>query len=222
MNNQRSILFFCLTLTVGCTPKKALEGGLKFDPNKYNIEKISHGYDSLQIRIWYFPAYAPLEIPIVTIYRTAGQWTGTLRKVGMDFIEDTTAAKTMTMRELFVPTIVRSQILTPRSNWDSVSKTLESLGILTLPNMDEIPGFQNGMLDGFSYTVEIATDKQYRIYNYDSPENFSDRFLQAKNMVAILDLVDDELGVPWNIDDPDRAKAIRTYYETADTVFLRN
>jgi hypothetical protein len=64
---------------------------------------------------------------------------------------------------------------------------------MTLPNMDDIPGLQDGYRDGATYNIEVVTKKQYRFYGYHLPKEFADKSWQAKNMSGILGLVSSEL-----------------------------
>jgi len=82
----------------------------------------------------------------------------------------------------------------PTSGWENFSKKLLGLQIITLPDSNDIPGYESGN-DGNTYSVEIATPNQYRFYNYWTPSLFQDSLWQAKNMVDIITLLDKELGV---------------------------
>ena len=83
--------------------------------------------------------------------------------------------------------------MTPKSGWDKFISKLLSLKVMTLPNMEDIPGLEDNWTDGVTYNVEIATKNQYRFYGYHLPDKFEDRFWQAKNMTAILNLIQTEL-----------------------------
>jgi hypothetical protein len=66
--------------------------------------------------------------------------------------------------------------------------------VLSLPNQDDIPNYGNGT-DGRTYNVEVATKNQYRFYGYWEPQEYQNKFWQAKNMADILKLFETELGV---------------------------
>ena len=44
-------------------------------------------------------------------------------------------------------------------------------------------------------TVEIATKNVYRQYGYGNPDMYDDRFVEAKNILSILRLINEEFGV---------------------------
>jgi hypothetical protein len=84
--------------------------------------------------------------------------------------------------------------VTPKSGWAAFSRQLLNLKVLTLPNQFDIPNYGGGN-DGRTYNVEVATKNQYRFYGYWEPQEYRDKFWQAKNMADILSLFEQELGV---------------------------
>jgi len=71
---------------------------------------------------------------------------------------------------------------------------LANLKIVTLPNMDNIPELVDMIDDGVDFNIEIASKYQYRFYSYHVPEQFQDKFWQAKNMTQIVKLIREELN----------------------------
>jgi hypothetical protein len=219
--NKQIILFLVLGLT-SCSRQEQHHQYWTIDPEPFGIESISNGYDSLQIRIWYMPPMGPVEIPVVTIKRTNGSWTGTVRKVLMKLVNDTSATATKDDK-IWIPFKIKSKSLIPKTNWESILAKMEHLKLFTLPEMTSIPNLEDGFVDGESYIVEIATLDKYRTYSYHVPEHFAKHW-QARNMTEILDLIDRELGIPWNW-ERDQWRIYRTWEEfeqTADSVMLSN
>ncbi|MCO4294069.1 hypothetical protein NF867_14475 [Solitalea sp. MAHUQ-68] len=153
------------------------------------IDSLQSGYDSLQIRIWYDYSLMTLR-KLLVIKRTNNTWTATSYTMTVDWnasdLTEIVKAK-------------KIEILNPKNGWSSFLNKLFFLQITTLPNMDNIPGLQDGWTDGISYNVEVATKKQYRFYGYHLPDKFQDKYWQAKNMVKILKLVEIELGITSGI-----------------------
>jgi len=79
----------------------------------------------------------------------------------------------------------------PKSGWDGLWRRLSDKGLLSLPDATAI-GCEGGVLDGVSYVVEISNDRSYRTYMYDNPQ-FA-KCKEAKQMIEIADLFDDEFG----------------------------
>jgi hypothetical protein len=156
--------------------KKQKEKQLKLD-------SLELGFDSLQIRIWY--DYALLtNRELIVIKRTNGKWAADHYnlEVGWDAFKNTEKIKATEVKAV-----------TPKSGWNNFINELLSLKIMTLPNMDDIPGLVDGWTDGVTYNVEIATNRQYRFYGYHLPDKFEDEFWQARNMTLILSLISTEL-----------------------------
>jgi hypothetical protein len=153
------------------------------------IDTLQSGYDSLQIRIWYDYSLMSLR-KLLIIKRTNATWTATAYTLTVDWDASNLTEKVKTQK---------AETLNPKNGWDSFLNKLFALQIMTLPNMDNISGLEDGWTDGISYNVEVATKKQYRFYGYHLPDKFQDKYWQAKNMVDILKLVETEFGITSGI-----------------------
>jgi hypothetical protein len=153
------------------------------------IDSLQSGYDSLQIRVWYEYSLITLR-NLLIIKRTNSTWTVTKYTMTVDWNPNNLTEKVK---------VQRAENLNPKSGWNSFLNKLFALQIMTLPNMDNIPGLVDGWTDGISYNIEIATKKQYRFYSYHLPEEFQDKYWQAKNMVEILKIVETEIGIASGI-----------------------
>lgn len=149
------------------------------------IDTLQSGYDSLQIRIWYDYSLMTLR-KLLIIKRTNSAWTATAYTMTVDWDASNLTEKVKTKNV---------ETLNPKNGWNSFLNKLFALQITTLPNMDNIPGLEDGWTDGISYNIEVATKKQYRFYGYHLPDKFQDKYWQAKNMVDILKLVETQFGI---------------------------
>ncbi|MGI6292207.1 MAG: hypothetical protein ACOXZH_07285 [Bacteroidales bacterium] len=127
---------------------------------------------------------------LLIIKRTNATWTATAYTLTVDWDASNLTEKVKTQK---------AETLNPKNGWDSFLNKLFALQIMTLPNMDNISGLEDGWTDGISYNVEVATKKQYRFYGYHLPDKFQDKYWQAKNMVDILKLVETEFGITSGI-----------------------
>lgn len=155
--------------------KKQKEDQLKLD-------SLESGFDSLQIRIWY--DYALFQSKdLIIIKRTKGKWTAEYFEMIVNWDP---GKKT--------ETIISNKIkpIMPESGWDSFITKLLNLDVMTLINMEDIPGLQDSWDDGVTYNVEVAEKRLYRFYSYHLPEKFEDKYWQAKKMVQILNLISNE------------------------------
>lgn len=150
------------------------------------LDSLENGFANLQIRLWY--DYSLIrERRLLVISNIGTKWTATVYYMQVDW-----DGQTETIRSKKVYN------LRPKSGWAIFSKKLLDLKIVTLPTQDDVKGYSGGM-DGSTYNVEIATKNQYRFYGYWEPEQFQDKFWQAKYMADILNLIELELGVTVNI-----------------------
>ena len=152
----------------------------KTKQKQLGLDSIENGFDNLQIRVWYDFALVR-ERKLVVITNKDTNWAATVYNLQVDW-----DGKTETILSKKVKQV------TPKSGWISFSKKLLDLKILTLPDQDDVKGYSGGF-DGRTYNVEIATKKQYRFYGYWEPQEYQDKFWQAKNMTDILKLFETEL-----------------------------
>jgi hypothetical protein len=154
----------------------------KTKQKQLGLDSLEHGFDNLQIRVWYdFALVRERKLVIITNKDTS--WTATIYDLQVDWDGRT-------------ETILSKQVkqVTPKSGWAAFSRQLLNLKVLTLPNQFDIPNYGGGN-DGRTYNVEVATKNQYRFYGYWEPQEYRDKFWQAKNMADILSLFEQELGV---------------------------
>jgi hypothetical protein len=169
-SNGRPELFFSLAQQKG---------------KQLSLQSLETGFDSLQIRMWYdYSQVAQRDLLIIS--RTNSSWTAVVYNLTVDWDSFTDTEKIKTKKYKNV---------TPKNGWDNLVRKLAELKITTLPNMDDIPGLEDGWRDGISYNVEVATKQMYRFYGYHLPHKFQDKFWQAKNMVHILKLIEKEFGL---------------------------
>ena len=154
----------------------------KTKQKQLGLDSIENGFDNLQIRVWYDFALVR-ERKLVVITNKDTNWTATVYDLQVDWDGKTETILSQKVKQV-----------TPKSGWASFSKELLALKILTLPDQDDVKGYYGGT-DGETYNVELATKNQYRFYGYWTPQLYQDKFWQAKNMVAILELFETELDV---------------------------
>lgn len=164
-----------------------------------SLDSLQNGFDSLEIRIW-TTCSELIYYNLIVIKKSNSNWTATefiLTDWGQTINKD--SVKMMRIRKLDpeynkdTVEIIKVRNLMPIGGWDKFLIKLFALKIMTLPNMNDIPGLLDTWSDECTYSIELATKNEYRFYNYHCPHNFQDKFWQAKNMVQINKLIREEL-----------------------------
>ncbi len=92
----------------------------------------------------------------------------------------------------------------PVSGIDSLLHALERENIYSLPDMQDIPAADSigiAIADGVSYTIEFATQNQYKFYTYASPQHLTKYFTECQYMSNILAILDREIGVKDELEE---------------------
>jgi len=147
----------------------------------YPLEK---GFDSLQIRIWYGYAHSD-TCQIFKMSKTNGRWDGEIMQLIIK--------RDIKKQDSILSVLKSTCSVSPRSGWDKFSTGIMDVGILSLPDMNQISGYLDVTESNTSVIVEIATQKYYRIYSYADPQ-FKTSIKEAKHLENILELIRDEFS----------------------------
>ena len=84
--------------------------------------------------------------------------------------------------------------------WEAIIDSLYKLNFNELPTDEEIPGYyydnSNYANNLPTFSFEYADVNTYRFYQYNNIYRAPDKFWQAKNVISILDLLEEEFE--WN------------------------
>ena len=149
------------------------------------LDDLTKGYDSLQIRIWYDYSLINHRELIVFKYHNS-KWWGYHYNLEVNW-NSSNLSETIEKFD--------KEFIFPKTDWENFIAELLKKKILELPNMDDIKGLEDYWTDGITYNVEIGTKDKYRFYSYHLPNKFLN-FWQAKNMMEILDIVQSEFNIP--------------------------
>lgn len=85
----------------------------------------------------------------------------------------------------------------PKSGWGKFIGKLTALGIYTIPDYHQIPGYGNTIhTEEVDYNVEIGSLRYYRMYSYPTPRERIDKFDEAKRFMQIIKFVKKEFSFP--------------------------
>lgn len=148
------------------------------------LDTLQAGFKDLQIRIWLHDWLA-IKKNMVILSRTNRKWSGELITMTYEYNvpqqEHRMASKT-------------SRQIVPKSGWNYLFKQLLELKIMTIDDMEDLPNYRVGD-DGVDYVFEIAGKDEYRMFHYWSPALYMDKFWQARNIVSVAKLLQNEFAL---------------------------
>jgi hypothetical protein len=126
---------------------------------------------SLEVRAWIGFALSPLEG--FRLRRDGSQWSGFYAREGFG------------EKWPFLTSEVK-----PKTDWESVWKKIEKLGMLALPDASTLPD-EIPVRDGVCYVIEINDGERYRTYKYGNPQ--CQKWPEAKKIIEIIEVLNGEL-----------------------------
>ena len=93
----------------------------------------------------------------------------------------------------------------PKMGWKPFIDSVTQMGLFSLPNSIDIPGYGDGVLHENSYTIEVASTNFYKVFSYRAPMRKSDTFHQAKQLMNIISLIKKQFRFPQPLTPPDEA-----------------
>lgn len=167
---------------------------LRFD-SLLELSNLFDGFDSVQIRLHYGGAMTGERL--VKLYCTGGKWQAEVSKLRIEFNKGYEDSVNVRFEKRFHYEKTTT-FCNPVSGWDKFIRDIFSLGVLTLPEQEDIHEINPGAYaDGVGVSVEVATKNVYRLYGYGEPyQDMYKKYWQEKNMAGILKLVDKEFGQP--------------------------
>jgi len=144
------------------------------EANLINLRTTRLVDSDIEVRLWKINGF---DLVGIVLRRSAGKWSATYLS------KDLQSKKTG--HELLEP---------PRSGWEGAWERLVGAGLLTQPDGDD-EKCRVLTKDGLSYIVESNLNNTYRTYIYGNPQlAVCD---EAKQMIKILQIVDQEFGLEW-------------------------
>ena len=154
------------------------------------LNSLENGFNGLQIRIWRAAPFVE-EKRLLILTQIDSNWKAELI---MFTIHNQLAQHK------------QSFIRNPSSGWKSFLDNLVRLDIFTLPDCDTLSADYYKGNDADGVRVEFADNRSYRTYTYSCPDINEKKFIQAKKMMQIMRLIEDEFNfdgftIPWKYQD---------------------
>jgi len=149
------------------------------------LESLEKGFDSIQIRIWYGCPLGPGEL-LVVLKSNKEKW-------GAEVCKIVYPATYQRWGDSITRIIFKDS---PKSGWIKFINRLFDLSVLSLPDEKQLKNLHYSVpMDGCGVDIEIATKNVYRKYGYGNPDIYDAEFLEAKNILSILKLINEEFGI---------------------------
>jgi hypothetical protein len=151
---------------------------------KIGGDNLENGFDSMQIRIWTY--YKDIDsLNLYVIKNTSGNWSATVYEAHYNYSFERN-------EESIILKDSEGVSKTPKSGWKDFLQSLFELEIARLPDATKVRGTE-GITDGNTFFIEVATNNSYRFYEYPDPFLVQDSIPETNKMKLILNLIEDEL-----------------------------
>jgi hypothetical protein len=167
------------------------------DEKFLGLDSLSNGFDSIKIRIWYGCALEGQERFII-LSLTSGTWQAEIIEPTYHYSDNFRYKVGKCWVDRLDSISKKVSYVNPKSGWENIITKLFALHILSLPNFENIQDYKDKQLefmDGCGVTVQIATKRIHRIYNYGNPDVFVNKYQEAKNIIDIARLLNIEFAI---------------------------
>ncbi len=159
--------------------------------SELNFPRLDKGVDSLSIRIWISGMIIPHDV--ISLSYSNGNWFATktyywtsFPQIGEKGYKGGITIEGMTQMILDSSNTFR---IKPNIPFSKLVDTIQYFNILNIPNQNEIPNFRDRVVDGFEYTIEIATKTYYKIISYHCPDVYAKEEINNKKVAEFLKFV---------------------------------
>src|SRR5206468_664558 len=149
--------------------------------SKLNLDSLESGFDSIQLRVWYFYAFQSTK-KVFVLKNDKGRWGAEL----YSYIETSDSI----IGEIHKLSNIS---LNPKTSFSNLWKQATSFDITELPNYRKV-GIQGGE-DGALFAFEIASKQSYRFFLYPDPKYNKDKSVYANNVYHILMFLNKEFDI---------------------------
>ncbi len=171
------------------------------------LRSLKNGFDSIQLRIDY--GCVMDETRIVSLINNNNQWKAEISYLRVSLNPNFNQESNRNYWEKYDYWRL-VEYKDPISGWEKFIEKLFGLDVLKLSTYDRLPGIDTNYYaptDGCGVGIEIATKNVYRRYNYDNPDDYADKYNEARRIISILKLLNYEFGIkdwPDHIERPER------------------
>jgi hypothetical protein len=150
----------------------------------FNLDEISNGYDSIQIRIWpnFLCNCRSLGLPQIIILKcNNNKWEGLIYKVSSPTNDYLTGD-------------YDSLTFTPKYSWDTFMQSINLEDILKINNINDPTYIHTVIADGYIELIEIATKNNYKNIFFKQTNDYKNKYWQAKLFCNLKNKLESELN----------------------------
>jgi len=149
------------------------------------IYSLHSGFDSAQIRIWFFTGGLPSQCNLIVL-KNNGEWKANyFHFILKDYIvNDTAVLRDLSIRRLY-----------PR-DWSMLMGALFENNIKNLPDCYNLKGYNMNVPNPDGCQIEYSDKKIYRHYTYLAPNYFDSHMLEQRQIQNIILIISNELSLP--------------------------
>jgi hypothetical protein len=147
-------------------PGKALNEWRTKANDKFNLPIIHHGVDSFELRIWLTSKALNLASPdaVKILKYSNSKWELSFIGLYSGLVEDSSQHEVT--NKLFI------EQKDPSYNLLGIIDKVDQMKLKDIPTQDDLPNFVDNTTNGNYYTIELATNKYYKLLRYHNPELF--------------------------------------------------
>jgi hypothetical protein len=143
--------------------------------SELNLSQLDKGVDSFELRIWNDGIFTENNLYILK-YGKSGMIATNIKYQTRypkpnEKVYDTTSPD---ITSLIIDSFITKRIFSV-VNSNLILDTIKSFQLDTIPSQNQIPNFSDNIVDGFSFTIELATKHSYSILHYHCPEYYASK-----------------------------------------------
>ena len=183
--SQRSEIKFVKEIPKDNKGREMLFQSVRFSEKLMNLNQIENGFDSMEIRLWFY--YERKDTGQLIVIKNENKKWNCIYYNFIDIYSDSTTSLTSIKADKIE--------LHPKDSWQFVVDSLFSYNILTLPHFTKVPGYANLTPNDANYvSIELATKTYYRLYGYPAPASVLDK-KEGVEMERIINFIKKEFSI---------------------------
>lgn len=169
--------------------------------HELNLNRIDKGVESFEFRLWFSGVSDIATVYIIknvdnTWFTTSTDYWTRLPNIGE---KGYTGQKYPYRGVHAIVDSSRTYRILPLIAYSTFVDSLKYFDLNNIPSQKGISGFKDGVMDGLTYSIELSTNKYYKLLSYHSPGLQNDKFGYNLKIVRLLKFLERVFGVDFYI-----------------------